>query len=333
MPRHVLHIGTHKTGSTTIQTFLAENRLALLEQGIDFPLLGREEISPKAHAELPRYFLGKTRDASAIEAVRRLDAPTVIISAETLYQCSAVSTLDRIAASFPRDSSVVCYFRDPVEHVLSMYKQAMKTRGAAHSLKEFVKLHTDAMKGSEAFAYYRYEQNISEWYKRFSNVTVRMYVRMPSAELIRRFFRDCAINLELQGLTFPADRNESPSDEVSILLLRVNELQKTGKIDAATREAWTQRFLQRNQGVEERLRGKIDWQPVAFEEFLAGYEQHSNAFNRTDGRRAKLDSQVSFPAGLKMTDQEVIELMKELVGRDADQGPKPWVGALPPGNE
>ena len=63
MTRHALHIGTHKTGTTFIQAFLAQNRNALLQQSVRVPifdggkswLFGRK-MSPKDHAFLPSQF-------------------------------------------------------------------------------------------------------------------------------------------------------------------------------------------------------------------------------------------------------------------------------------
>ena len=41
MARVVLHIGTHKTATTTLQDTLATNRALLAEQGIVYPSIGR----------------------------------------------------------------------------------------------------------------------------------------------------------------------------------------------------------------------------------------------------------------------------------------------------
>ena len=41
-PRHLIfHVGTHKTGTTSIQTMMQDNRDYFLEQGILFPRAGQ----------------------------------------------------------------------------------------------------------------------------------------------------------------------------------------------------------------------------------------------------------------------------------------------------
>src|SRR4029078_10108004 len=65
----IVHIGTEKTGTTTLQHYLAKNRDALLKQGFFFPeSLGRSE-----HVDLVLYALNS----------RRLNGPRVRQGANT----------------------------------------------------------------------------------------------------------------------------------------------------------------------------------------------------------------------------------------------------------
>ena len=45
-----LHIGFHKAGSTTLQTFLRDNAAALAAAGVDYPEIGREPDAIAHHA-------------------------------------------------------------------------------------------------------------------------------------------------------------------------------------------------------------------------------------------------------------------------------------------
>ena len=61
--RCILHIGTAKTGSTTIQSFLQQNRQDLLARGFYFP----HSLGQANHEKLVAYAL----DPSKIESKRR----------------------------------------------------------------------------------------------------------------------------------------------------------------------------------------------------------------------------------------------------------------------
>ena len=56
MTRLLLHVGTHKTGTTAIQTFAMRHRAALLERGLLFPTL---EPDLPQHS-LPHHVLAHT---------------------------------------------------------------------------------------------------------------------------------------------------------------------------------------------------------------------------------------------------------------------------------
>src|SRR6202022_3469950 len=49
MPRCFIHIGTHKTGTTSIQHLLSRNSSALRQMGYYYPDAGRLELHPGHH--------------------------------------------------------------------------------------------------------------------------------------------------------------------------------------------------------------------------------------------------------------------------------------------
>ena len=50
----IIHMGLAKTGSTSIQQFLASNQARLAEQGVLFPVLNREEKAHRRQIGMPR---------------------------------------------------------------------------------------------------------------------------------------------------------------------------------------------------------------------------------------------------------------------------------------
>ena len=129
MRRLVLHIGTHKTGTTSIQKALARNRDVLAARGVLYPLdvLGssRHDFNElatelrrdgEAGADLWRRTLAACRDGTAIlsgEAMRRLGDDDV-------------ERIGQWTKDF--DVRVLIYLRNVFDYLASAYKQRCSTR-------------------------------------------------------------------------------------------------------------------------------------------------------------------------------------------------------------
>jgi len=94
-PRLILHIGSHKTGTTGIQRFCDENREILLQQGIFYPsyaLIGEKEHY--AHHSLASGLAGQDGDWTASKVCRFLkvvaercpEGAQVMLSSEVFYR-------------------------------------------------------------------------------------------------------------------------------------------------------------------------------------------------------------------------------------------------------
>ncbi|QXD16183.1 hypothetical protein GQ464_004310 [Rhodocaloribacter litoris] len=62
MKKVFVHAGTHKTGSTSLQVFLAKTQVLLAEQGVLYPRSGRPDrkgVVSAGHHELAWSLLGK----------------------------------------------------------------------------------------------------------------------------------------------------------------------------------------------------------------------------------------------------------------------------------
>lgn len=90
--RLVLHAGTHKTGTTTLQRVLSDNRVGLREQGLFYPRTSPFPIMrghhPFAHAIGSRDAGDRANAARFLAAARQEARPgeTVLISAEAFYR-------------------------------------------------------------------------------------------------------------------------------------------------------------------------------------------------------------------------------------------------------
>lgn len=124
--RCILHVGTMKTGTTSVQSWLRDNNDWLNQNGWDFlgwPLRGADKIAAKVAAADP--------------------AHNLIISDEGLWHLSGSerSKTQKIASTLQDyDISVIVYFRRPDLFLESWFKQGLKNGAGQHNVSTFLKL-------------------------------------------------------------------------------------------------------------------------------------------------------------------------------------------------
>jgi hypothetical protein len=144
MTRLVLHIGTEKTGTTSIQHFMSNNRQALLAHGVLYPHIGQRK---DAHFDLVnslhpldnngKYmeFLAPVSDTSLYlwdklaECIKAHPDKTIVISAEHFS-----SRLRAKALAFMRDffkqhdiePEIIIYLRPQADYIESSYSTEIK---------------------------------------------------------------------------------------------------------------------------------------------------------------------------------------------------------------
>ena len=231
LPRYVLHIGLHKTGTSSLQAYLASRRWSLLEHGIDFPLAGRTPRGSQAHRYVVAYFRRQKAEFppefADLVPGGLTDAPCRILSSEDFYFCKP-EQVDDIAAKLGNDVRVICYLREPVAHIVSMYKEHLK-RPVGESLPQFVGAYVAALRAESGFSYYSYSRNIASW-RRYFHVTPAPYRREG---LIPDFLARCGIELNDDVSQTDVRENISLSDDAVKLQLAVNRAYLGGLIDAA----------------------------------------------------------------------------------------------------
>ncbi|WP_457654581.1 hypothetical protein [Rhodocaloribacter sp.] len=130
-----LHIGTHKTGSTSLQFFLDRADAALREQGVLYLRAGRSKRLWFAHHALAWAVL-KTKEAPAEDVWRAVKAEIaawtgdeIVLSCEDFSLCDdaqAAEVVDRLEGL---RVEVVVYVRKPIDYALSAYKQHLTSNG------------------------------------------------------------------------------------------------------------------------------------------------------------------------------------------------------------
>jgi hypothetical protein len=140
-----VHVGPHKTGTTSIQWFLQESRAELLEQGVFVP---ESDTRHGAHhaviGKLCGQDLGDQREALAVRAIKAIvETPceAIIISSEALE--GTLRNRDQVAIFFNRirelnlEPKLVLFPRNQSQWINSIYSSAIKTFRRSDSFQDF----------------------------------------------------------------------------------------------------------------------------------------------------------------------------------------------------
>lgn len=177
MDHLVLHIGTHKTGSSAIQSAFTQHALPT---DYLYPKTGR--IASGGHLNLAWEAIGDQRHRpergntkDLVNELSESDARVVVLSAETFSVPSAgpavVNWVDDLVEIFePACLLIVGYVRPQWEYLESHYTQMVKTGITAATLEEFVLKEQDR-------PLFNYPVLFSVWDERFGDsLQVRPYV-------------------------------------------------------------------------------------------------------------------------------------------------------------
>ncbi|TPV62112.1 hypothetical protein FJ444_02255 [Aestuariibacter sp. GS-14] len=189
-----LHIGSHKSGSSSIQSFIEDNKSLLMRAGfyIDETLTYKDQWKIAAWAGYPQntdYFINtmvfcedELRDLvlgypeafrqKILLAKQELGFHSCIISSEFLYsQCSNLSAIEKLATLFHSVFSsvtILFYFRDQVSMAKSVYAQLVSGPAKARmSYEVFVKTITED-------SVFNYVGQLKKWAKLFGHKQIKV---------------------------------------------------------------------------------------------------------------------------------------------------------------
>ncbi len=140
----VIHIGLKKSGSASIQTFLAANEDALRSVGVDYSPVGRTKR--KAHHNLAseaivrkRFSAERGTLADLAEAAQKSQAKRIIISSEVFEGCEdhAVEYIKAALAPVGRDFCIVLIVRELMDLITSSFAQKIRYGFHTYDFDEF----------------------------------------------------------------------------------------------------------------------------------------------------------------------------------------------------
>jgi hypothetical protein len=215
----ILHIGTHKTGTSALQTYLGNRAKDLDERGIHYLRSGR--AAGKAHHELAWAIRGRkdapmsSWDDTRAELANHRDSTTVI-SSEAFWFTEPQAVKDQLGETGTR---VVMYLRRQDKYLQSLYKQTVAGGGRRISFGEW----------REKF-YFRgdYLSVVRAWAEAFGkdNLVIRPYERDGrTIDVVEDFLGFLGIEMVDELERNKAGRNNpSPRRELMELYRAFNQL-------------------------------------------------------------------------------------------------------------
>jgi hypothetical protein len=140
----VVHIGLRKAGSTSIQTFLRDNEMALHGMGVDYPRIGRSKGS--SHLNIAAEIRGLAKFAPSGGTVAELagdwresSSTVMVLSAEAFEECETEQArrLGAVRREPDEEVRIVLVIRDLVGLMPSSYSQMVKLGVKTHDFDAF----------------------------------------------------------------------------------------------------------------------------------------------------------------------------------------------------
>lgn len=184
MKKVLLHIGTGKTGTSTIQNSLYKNRKELRNRfSIDYAkvcLKLVDHFGETIAAHYPLVDAIKSRDSRKLEKVTNyIDksvCETVIFSCENLYHSLEESDVDWLSKALQNyHVMILCYVRRQDLYIESAYRQQVKVGEFKMKFDDFLKRHVDRSYLTEVHA--NYYAMLEKWRESFgaSSLVVRPF--------------------------------------------------------------------------------------------------------------------------------------------------------------
>ncbi|MGI9600469.1 MAG: hypothetical protein ACR2QE_01185 [Acidimicrobiales bacterium] len=263
MTEVVLHIGLHRTGTTTIQRFLNANRSALAEADLLYPVGGfTAENANRGHRLLVEAVQSGGGPADpwtvVLDEIDKSSARRVLLSAEEFSRMT--SGVDEVAARLDGyEVRAVMYVRHPVSFLVSAWKQQVKTGAYTGTCSDF--MHERWERADYGLMAQRWEAALGR-----GRVQVRVYEEAEQAPgLIDDFLDVLAIDVDRGSFRQPRERINASPDDATLAVVRV-----IGKLENRypSRPVLTRlrRAARRQEGlmgtVISRIGGLIDGHPV-----------------------------------------------------------------------
>jgi hypothetical protein len=250
MDHILLHIGIHKTGTTSIQRFLSLAHDDLLENGVLFPLAGRSRPLSGQHllAWAIHDIHGIKDDRCWYELIEEIhfEKPQqTIISAEGFETCTQTQ-IEKIQKYLKAKSvKIIIYIRNQLDFMVSDYKESVKTAGYYQPFQSYLNGNYNRCD---------YGALVERWGNVFGleNVVIRLFDKVKeNPGLLEDFLLVANLDARIKENYQTIRANISPPDDVIILFYVLN---KFSKIFGRKLSITLNKSIMRSQPISKRLR-------------------------------------------------------------------------------
>jgi hypothetical protein len=237
MKRLLIHIGTGKTGTSTIQNFLFSNRKQLAKEfSLLYPEQGLSQLKhfgEDIYAHYPIVSWVHNREtgklANLARSINKSNCQTAIISCENFYHQLFAQEIIFLASVLKEFSiTIICYVRRQDLYMESAWKQQIKTGAMKMPFSVFLERHTQTKYLNEVHA--NYYRMLKPWADIFGVDAIKIKVFDKSEwireDLIADFLNTCGLDEQqaLPPLIKPSLTNTSLPTELITTVQKVNAM-------------------------------------------------------------------------------------------------------------
>ena len=297
MKKLIIHIGTEKTGTSTIQKFLGLNRSELIRQGFKIPISTREGNFGENQRWFPAFFypshftddfitnnfgdnanLRKKKIFNKLEVFKneiiKSNAKKYIISSEhlssRLKEVNSIATLKDEMLDLFDDIEILLYIRNPINHAISQISTEAKSgRDIISQYKNGGEINfLNPLKFSKVF---NLKELIEKWELVFSRDKIKVNIfdvnQFPENDLLKDFCKSCEIIFS-DKFKIPFRENDSLNlTQLRYICYCNNKISKS--IDRKSRKSWrlSREIIKNMKSSEYLLPTKVEF--GRFEDFFA----------------------------------------------------------------
>jgi len=239
-----IHIGIHKTGTTSLQQMLAWNRPYLKSKGLFYP---NKCVWRGGHHNLAWELLSDSRSNSKYGTVKELKAEIedskesiCLLSSEDISRFALLQKkqLQQLFAIY--NPKIIVYIRNQFDYIVSAWSTVIRDNSVHSRFKEY---YNFCMK--KRLNLLNYTKFLEEWANVFGkeNLIVKVYNKNLGEHLHQDFIDLFKVPIKLNELKLPERSNSSlPYAQLNVLRiinnfkLQLKESEKTEFIDALFQE-------------------------------------------------------------------------------------------------
>jgi hypothetical protein len=218
----ILHIGARKTGTSSIQRFLASEPSVLANGRILYPHTGRLAAhrgdGKFAHHDLA-WSLGQPSGlwAKLRQEIDASGTDRAIISSEIFYSLDSKSIARLFHEMRTYETKVVLVTRTPFDFVVSEYKQQLKT---GHTVDDFVTFAKKMLHLCD------YQKIVHNWNESFGPICSLSYESLiQEGDLVSAFFKALDLEIPVSSTNCYRD-NLSPTDSRAAGFRTINRVER-----------------------------------------------------------------------------------------------------------